>query len=380
MFRKDRNCMAGLMCATTLLLLSACTNPGPDNQDYRYTQPQLLDDGWEVSTLSQEGLDGQAITEMVDGVCAEYSFLYSILIARNGKLIFERYFNGADRDRLFSIQSSTKSVVSALIGIAIGAGNISGPGTPVHTLFPEWADLFTNGRDEITIEHLLMMTGGYEWDELSVPYDNPVNDNYRGNISSNYVEYALGQPLTDIPGSTWNYNSGGSNTLGEIIGRTTGMRVDEFAEQYLFSALGIDVTDWWVMRGGVVAAHGGLAMRARDMAKFGQLYLQGGLWKEQRIIPEAWVTESFQNQVPRDPGTSYNSNSRYGYQWWIDTFDGTEVYYACGYGGQLIVCIPEFSMVVVTAAETGGSVEIGQQHNLVLEIVINLILPSVLSR
>ena len=369
-----------LISAITLLLLSACGILGSESQDYRYARPQLFDDGWEVSTLSQEGVDEEAITGMVDGVCADYSFLYSILIARNGRLIFEEYFNGADRDRLFSIQSSTKSVVSALIGIAIAAGSIDGPGVPVHTFFPEHADLFSDGKDEITIEDLLLMAGGFDWNELAIPYDNPDNDNYRGNSAADYVEYALDKPLSSVPGSTWNYNSGGSNILGGIIRSATGMRADEYAEYHLFSLLGIDTTDWWVMRGGVIAAHGGLKMRVRDMARFGQLYLQGGMWGEQRIIPETWVTESFQNQIQRSPGTSYNNASRYGYQWWIDTMEELDLFYACGYGGQLIVCIPEIAMVVVTTAETGGSVEIGQQHNLIMELVVNHILPSVTTR
>ncbi|MFC1530577.1 serine hydrolase, partial [Gemmatimonadota bacterium] len=173
--------------ALAAAVLSGCNTLPPDNQEYIYSTPLQLDDGWAVSSLVQEGMDEQAITGMVNGVCAEYPFIYSVLITRNGKLIFEKYFNGAGRNQLFSIQSSTKSVVSTLIGIALEAGNLNSDLAPIHTLFPDHDNLFNEGREAITIEHLLKMTGGYEWNELAVPYDNPLNDNYRGNSAPNYV-------------------------------------------------------------------------------------------------------------------------------------------------------------------------------------------------
>jgi CubicO group peptidase (beta-lactamase class C family) len=131
------------------------------------------------------------------------------------------------------------------------------------------------------------------------------------------------------------------------------------------------------MNDDIVSAHGGLSLLARDMAKFGQLYLQKGIWEGKRVLSEQWVEESLRLQAHRSSTTRYDSNSGYGYLWWIDTIDGYEISYACGYGGQFIFVVSDLNMVVVTVAETGSTPDIGQQHEQVRGLLETYILPAV---
>ncbi|MGD8534878.1 MAG: serine hydrolase [Candidatus Aminicenantes bacterium] len=351
---------------------------GNNDFDYEYQRPELLNDGWQVSTLENEGIDEDGIRDLMNLIHSDYDFMYSLLIVRNGKLVLEEYFGECSRGWLFPIQSSTKSFAAALIGIALDQGFISSVDEPIVTFFPEYLYLFDSTKETVTLRHVLMMAAGFDWNELYVPYSNPNNDNYIGNEASNYIEYALSKSVVDMPGTFWNYNSGCSIILGGIIKNTTSMPADEFAETYLFQPLGNIPYDWWIMNGDVVSTHGGLSLLARDMAKFGQLHLENGTWNGQRIISEQWVTESTSAHIPRTDVACYDDiNSKYGYQWWLDTVNGHEVYYTSGLGGQFIFVISDLNLVVITTAETGSDPIFGQQHEQVRSLLGEYILPIV---
>lgn len=224
---------------------------------------------------------------------------------------------------------------------------------------PEYAHLRNADKDRITIEHCLMMAAGLEWNEHSIPYSDPYNDNTVGNSSSDYVAYVLAKPVVQAPGTQWYYNSGCSMTLGAILRNATGLGADEYAERYLFDSLGISRSSWMVMAGGHLATHGGLHLRPRDMAKFGQLFLQRGTWAGEQIVSEEWVAESTR------PRLTVYGELQYGYQWWFKEVNGYDVPLTAGGGGQYIFVVPELDMVVATAADSNSSIMAYQEQQIV---------------
>ena len=155
------------------------------------------------------------------------------------------------------------------------------------------------------------MSSGLAWNE-DVPYDNPENSEIRMTKSPNPVEYVLSQPMDFPPGKVWKYNGGTTQLLAAIIEKTTGKKIDEFANEYLFQPLGITRFEWAKYPGtDMPAAASGLRLRSRDLLKFGLLYNNDGMWKDKQVVPEKWVDESFQPQVERPGGGAY------GYQFWL---------------------------------------------------------------
>ncbi|MFC1493386.1 serine hydrolase [candidate division KSB1 bacterium] len=343
--------------------------------NYRYDPPELIDDGWAVSSLFNEGLDSVQISGMMDNIFqGDNDFVRSILIARNGRLVLEEYRPDLNSVTLHHMQSATKSVASALIGIAIDRGHISGVDVPIFELFPEHNDMRTEEKNLITLEHILTMTPGLEWNETSTGTFDQTNDNIVGHQVRSYLEYALSKPVLYPPGTTWFYNSGCSVVLGGVIRNTTGMQAVEFAQEYLFAPLGIEYFFWGTMIDGVTGTHGMLWMCSRDQAKIGQLFLDGGMWNGERIISEEWVQNSTEAYIPRygDP------DCQYGYQWWVDVVNGYEVYYACGYGGQRIFVIDDLDMVLVTTSDYDDENRLNYQVNFFHQFLYNLIHDCVL--
>ncbi len=336
--------------------------------------PDQLDDGWETARASAEGIDVARIADMVDNIYdGGYEFMHALLVARNGKLVFEEYFGGFERDSLQHVQSTTKSFTSALVGIAIDRGEIGGVTDPMVDYLPEYAHLFDGGKDGITIQHCLMMAAGLEWNEISTPTLDSSNDNIRGHMVPDYVAYMLGKPLVEEPGTVWYYNSGCPLTMGVILRNATGMRADDYAQQHLFGPLGIAPVVWPSINNGKhVGTHGSLYVRGRDMAKFGQLFLQEGVWDGEQVISAEWVAESTQ------PRLTVYGQVRYGYQWWFQEMSGYDVPYTSGYGGQHIYIVPELDAVIVTAADYSNTEGLGVQGERIARLAYYWIVPALL--
>ena len=286
--------------------------------------------------------------------------VHSVLVARGGKLVFERYFSGADEvrnrrigkatfdaDTLHDLKSVSKSVASLVLGIAIDRGLIGSLEQPVFSFFPELSDLRTSEKDRIRLSHVLAMSMGLKWEEATPATGDDNNDEARMHRARDPCRYVLGLEATAPPGREFFYNTGALTLLSAVIRKATGRTLDEFAQASLFEPLGIARVEWSRVKGDSDAG-GGLRLRPRDMAKIGQLVLAGGRWNDRQIVSKAWIDAS---TTPRVEATGLYF---YGYLWWLGRSftKGREVHWiaALGRGGQSIRIVPELDLVVVVTA------------------------------
>ncbi len=303
-------------------------------------------DGWRSTSPEAQGMSSIQLQAM-EGYIQRLSWgnlIRSILIIRNGYIVWESYYDPAyDQDQQINIFSCTKSIISALIGMAIEEEHIAGVNETLVSFFPDRtiANLTTE-KEAITLKQVLTMTSGLAWYEW--PY-GPTSSYAYMNDSADWVQYVLDQPMRYNPGEIWDYNSGGSHLLSMIINQTVGSTTLSYADSHLFSPLGITDYQWDTDPQGVVIGCSDLHLTPRDMAKFGFLYLNNGTWDNQQLIPQSWINESTANHA-----TPYNDTDTlgYGYQWWLNLPINT--YLAIGYHGQQINVVPEHNLVVVFTA------------------------------
>ncbi|MFW9973816.1 MAG: serine hydrolase domain-containing protein [Candidatus Thorarchaeota archaeon] len=300
-------------------------------------------EGWVVSTPEEQGMDSTALEEVYSHVRNSGASIRSLLVVRHGYLVAEEYFTPMlyDVNDTHILYSVTKSVVSSLIGIAIDHGFIDNTSQLLLDFFPNRSIANLSAwKEAISLEDVLQMRSGFQWDEDNY---NEYNDFFAMRDSDDWAQYVLDRPMAHEPGSTFYYNSGNSHLLATIINVTTGMTPLAFADQYLFGPLGITNRLWLTDPQGVNFGGSNLALRPRDMAKFGLLFLNNGTWDGQQIVSSNWVYSS-----SHGPSTSYTETS-YGYQWWLD--DSNEWYSARGYDGQFIYVIQEHDIVVVFSSD-----------------------------
>lgn len=330
--------------------------------------------GWVTSTPEAEGLDPAALTAFHDEFAAgTHGLIDSMLVIRHGKLAFERSYthdyealfkrqpdqtrgpyNYHDPDwhpyrdgDLHTMQSVSKSVTSALVGIAIRHGSIPGVQAKLAPYFGDFQAKGDRARwDTMTLEHVLTMTTGIRWDEFTVAYTDPRNSCAGMEQSDDWIQFVLDQPMAADPGSTFVYNSGATQLLSYLIKKTTGREAHDYAREHLFAPLGIDRFYWKTTPKGLADTEGGLYLTPRDLAKFAYLYLRDGVWEGKRILPEGWVAASTRPLV--DTGINHPKNRMYGNQWWLLPHgDGRYAYVANGYGGQYAIVVPEHDLIAV---------------------------------
>ena len=331
---------------------------------------------WEISFPSEHGLDLDKMTEMVNLIREgeRYPRMQSLLIVRNGFLVLEEYFNKWTADRLHILQSVTKSFTSALIGMAIAEGEIKGVDEKILDFFPDMEDIanMDERKANIRIKDLLTMRSGVDYHENG--QDSPHFQLNR--TPTGWDKFYLDRPMRGEPGKNFNYDSGGVILLSAILKSRTGTHADVYAENTFFKSLGIEKKFWAKNQEGHPHTGGGLALRTRDMARFGLLYLNKGKWEGKQVIPEDWIQKSFTKHV--DFGNQGQDVVGYGYLWWIQKPDplgnGEEYIYAArGAQGQYIFVVPEHDMVVAINADTKS----GEQQRNIVNILYNHILPSV---
>jgi CubicO group peptidase (beta-lactamase class C family) len=327
--------------------------------------PVARDDGWPVASINDDKLiDRAALCRMADRLTASDANVHAVLVARSGKLVFERYFRGSDEipgriygsrvenvtfdaDTLHNMKSVSKSVASLAVGIAIDRGLIRSVNEPIFSFFPELSDLSSPEKERIQLVHALTMSMGLKWVEATPATGDYNNDEARMHMAWDPCRYVLGLPVTAQAGQEFFYNTGALRLVSAIIRKATGRTLDEFARATLFDPLGITKMEWIRVRGDTDAG-GGLRLRPRDMAKIGQLVLAGGRWNDRQVISKAWIETS---TAPKIKATDDQS---YGYLWWLgrSLLNGREVHWAgaLGRGGQSIRFVPELDLVVVVTA------------------------------
>ena len=324
--------------------------------------PAVESDEWQTVTPGTVGLDQNTLETLVGKIRhGEFGNIHSLLIARNGKLAVEEYFQGSDEHRgesignvnfsaadLHDLRSVTKSVVSALFGVALASDAKKSIDDPILSYFPEYKDLQTPDRLAIRLRDLLSMAAGWDWNE-GLSYKDPHNSETRMDAAPDRYRFILEQPIVAKPGQMFTYNGGCTALVAAVIARWTKMPIDQYAEQVLFRPLHISQYEWMKDASGTPFAASGLRLRPRDLLKFGQLYLNKGKWNGAQIIPETWVEESL------TPHVSVVGDLKYGYQWWLLTdskaTDQQIVWGAAlGNGGQRIWLIPSANLVAVVTA------------------------------
>jgi CubicO group peptidase (beta-lactamase class C family) len=382
-----------LIILPILICLNSCKKdkiPIDLGGDYQYEVPEQTDDGWETASLASVGMDKSPLLNLMNRLndIGEHR-IHSLVIIKDGKLVFEEYFpgdkfnlarytgeTGFDRNDTHNLCSATKSFTSALIGIAIDNGFIQSVDQKVFDFFPEYSDLLTNAPQKgvITLHHLLTMTSGIEWDDETYSYFDPRNDMYQLFTSSDPIKYILQKPLLETPGSFFAYRNCNTNLLGAIIHKASEQRLDIFSENYLFSKLGITDFEWQMISDDVVFCSGDLRLRPRDMAKFGYLFINGGVWNGERIISQRWIDISTFKHI--NLNNTWADLDGYGYQWWLweDVSNvGFSAYTASGWGGQWITIWPAANAVIVL---TGGNYYTAEAMT-IQSILANYIIPAI---
>jgi CubicO group peptidase (beta-lactamase class C family) len=338
---------------------------------------------WATKTPVEVGLKPAPLAALSEQLRATPDWnVHAVLIAKDGALVYEQYLEGLDeswghalgvvrfdRETLHDMRSTTKSVVSALVGIAMGDGAIRGVDVPVVDLLPEHPMADREAKRSILLRHVLTMTAGLEWDE-SMPYTDPRNSERQMIRSGDPLGYVLSRPLVAEPGTQFRYNGGLTELLAAVVRHTTGQRLEDFAHERLFTPLGIERVEWRRYASGLPSAASGLRLRPVDLAKVGALYLQRGTWNGRQILPAAWVEQSL-----REHWTAPHFG--YGYQWWVPRFTThgkpIEAFATRGNGGQCAFVFPSLGLVVVTTAGNYNQFQGGRQlipHRLIAEYVL----------
>jgi CubicO group peptidase (beta-lactamase class C family) len=399
----SKSCL-GLPLPFLILFISVSCENGDrvlqsDRLEYSYQKPAQVDDGWVTASFTDVDMNESPVVGLMNDLLdRDDHYIHGLLIIKDGKLVFEEYFNGSDMDvfgdglnrvhldfdraTLHFQASVTKSVTSILVGIAVDKGLIPRVDESVSSFYPEHADLMTEEKNKITVHQMLAMCSGLSWDESTYSYDDPRSDTQQLLFSEDPIRFMLAKPVVTAPGTVFHYNSGTTNILGDIVRKTSGQLLTEFARQYLFGPLGIADFDWLrcSVATQVTFASGGLYLRPRAMAKIGQLYLQEGMWNGNRIVSAQWVRESAKQAIPLPASMldKYHAYG-YGYQWWLGKYSSGTItaYSARGWGNQYIVVLPGVDMVVVF---TGGAYDenIFELPIIYYDVIQDHILPAVL--
>jgi CubicO group peptidase (beta-lactamase class C family) len=314
--------------------------------------------------------------------------LHALTVTRGGRIVFEHYGEGEDESRgrplgrvtfdrttLHDLRSVSKSVVGWLYGIALAQGKVPAPDTRLSAVFPQYGDLWQQpGRGELTVEHVLTMTLGTQWDEFTVPYGRPGNSEYDMDAAPDRIRYVLDRPIAGPPGVKWTYNGGATTVLGRLIAQGTGESLHAFARRVLFEPMDFGPSEWAVSRDGSEIAASGLRLLPRDMSKVGQLVLTGGAWRGKPIVPAEWV------RVATTPKVHLSDGRGYGYHWYSGAFGGDKRppvpwIAGIGWGGQRLYALPGLDLVV--GINCGNYRRSGSEQGAVgIAIMTEVVLPA----
>ena len=350
---RPRQMAASALIAVLVVMgsLAGCgeADPTPEQLAAVEYAPTVPVEGWDVSPPEAQGLDPVLVAD-VYWRAARRESIYSLLVIKNGFLVAERYFHEGQPEQRALIQSATKSITGALVGIAIDEGCLPGVDEPMMTYFPDLADQLDDPRKStITVEQLLQHRAGYAWEESS---DELLEMLYQGFLpdSRGLIEV----PLVRDPGSGHDYSNLSSHLLSVITSKACDTDLLDFANEHLFEPLGIAPGNWTQDWDGYRWGAGELHLRARDMARFGQLYLDDGAVRDEQLVPASWIDDSWTPYTEEAWYSKVGNNfgrTAYGYQWWIIDAGPHTYYLAWGHGGQQIAVVPDQDLVLVVTAD-----------------------------
>lgn len=336
---------------------------------YLYSQPKELGDGWKTENLKSLNVDTILIYKAFSKLKHIPNKIHSVLVIQNNRLILEEYFEEHAQDQPHDLRSTTKSIRSILLGIAIDKGFIEDINDPIANYLknPSPQKNLDERKDKITIKNLLTMSSGLDcndWDKKSKGQEDKV---YK---KKDWLQYTLDLPMLHEPGAVSNYCSMGAILIAEIISQASGMTIDKFADTHLFGPMGIHNLNWGHTSNKEIIPSGKrLYMTSRDMAKIGQLVLNKGKWNGTQLVSENWIEES---TTPKTKITGID----YGYLWWNIPFKVNDEMVvtktATGNGGQYIMILPELDLVAVF---TGGAYN-SQEDKLPFKILNDIFLPT----
>jgi CubicO group peptidase (beta-lactamase class C family) len=338
-----------LITGLILIALAVPAGCGPSKEDLAMVEyAPLPGDDWAVSTPEEQGLDPLIFAETYYKA-SKIETIYSLLVIKNGRLIAEKYFNQGSIDEMGKRASVTKSYTSALTGIALDKGYLSSIDRKMLDFFPDVIDQIKDPRKKlITIRDMLEMRSGYPWEEKNAAA-------WEAMWSGEYLSKIATIPLSADPGTRFQYSNLTAHWMGIITARASGMDLMSLGEQYLFGPLGVKPgKDWLRDVDGYYIGAGDILFTARDMAKFGLLYLNSGEYEGKNIVPAQWVHDSLETYTVNEfelKKIGRFKNIGYGYYWWSADVAKHHVNFAWGHGGQLIVLVPDLDMVVVTTAD-----------------------------
>lgn len=332
-------------------------------------------EGWRECDPGEVGMDAGILLDMNNEIARlvenDYE-IHSVLIIKDGYIVAEQYYSKYfDTDTWHKIHSCTKSFTSALIGIAIKEGYIQGTDEKMLDFFGDYEiENMSPQKQSITLEHMLTMSAGLDWDELDYLYTDPQNTNYQWKRSDDWIKFVLDRPMEYTPGEVQDYNSGLSELLAVIVQKATGKRADSFALEKLFTPLGITDYYWPINQEGYARGGGGMRLVPRDMAKLGYLHIRKGKWENDQIVSEDWISESGRKHIV----SQHIPGFWYGYQFWVAE-DGL-MYTALGYVGQWIMIVPEYDLVAVFNNNFDEGVD--DQEGTPVRLFYDYVIPSVL--
>lgn len=340
--------------------------------------------GWRTAAPEDHGMDPEKLKSAEQ--FAEYmTNAWSVLVVKDGYIVSENYYKNGGQNKAYELASATKSITSTLVGIAIDKGFIESSEQPICELMPDYfSEDEDDWRNQITLQDSLTMTWGFDWPgdyDLSNP-DHPL---WEWAVAEDRFEYALNREQGNTPGENFIYDSTSSHFLSGAITESTGMSALEFANKHLFSPLGIKNEDgesvaWKTDDQGYNEGGYGLELTPRQMAKIGFLMLNKGFWEYKQVVSEEWVENATKGQADVIMPGVPEGTAKYGYQWWTDANGAS--YHALGYGGQMILVIPEADIVIVLTSVSTAPEVLDPNNTLMrgndMGIIIALIMQSVI--
>ena len=290
---------------------------------------------WPVESPESQSMDPDLLEEAHTYAFEPSRNTQGVVVVRNGVIVSEWYADGADADSWATSWSVSKSFTSAMVGIAIDEGYIPSVDVPMTTYFPDWVG---TPREDITLRHVLTMSSGLQWNESYSP-GSAGTSNIIQMVAAHLdqLAYAASTPLAVPPGTFFNYSSGDSMLLSGVLEQATGVPAHEYAREKIFEPIGMDQAELWTDAAGHGLTYCCVDTTTRGFARFGQLYLQGGRWGDEQVVPSSWVAESI---------SPSSASDGYGYQWWLSTVSGRSVFTARGHDGQYVYVVPSLELVV----------------------------------